>query len=83
MTDFDNENGIKRMLKDTYGSVEPSSEFKDQLRERLSYEAHSAGMTHPLLARPRLVIPIVVAVMAALIGYGSWLSMNIVPSLLP
>jgi hypothetical protein len=71
------------MLKNTYGSVESSAEFKEQMRERLSYEAQSAGMSEPLLARPRLMIPILVAVMAALIGYGSWLSMNIVPSLLP
>ena len=80
MTDFDNEDGIKRLLKEAYRPVAPSSEFKEQLRERLTREVYSA---QPILARPKLVIPIIVAIAAGLIGYGVWLSVNLVPSLLP
>jgi len=85
MTDFDNEDGIKRLLKEAYKPVAPSSEFKEQLRERLTREVYSAGagIAHPILARPKLVIPIIVAIAAGLIGYGVWLSVNLVPSLLP
>jgi hypothetical protein len=85
MSEFDNDNSIKRLLKAAYRPVAPSSEFKEQLRERLTHEVCStdAGMSQPLLARPRLVIPIIVAIAAGLIGYGSWLSLNLVPNLLP
>ena len=80
MTDFNNEDGIKRMLKAAYRPVAPSSEFKEQLCERLSGEIHSA---HPILTRPKLVIPIIVTIAAGLIGYGVWLSTHLVPGLLP
>jgi hypothetical protein len=83
MTDFDNDNGIKKLLKGAYRPIAPSSEFKEQLCERLSYEAHSAGASRPTLARPKLVVPIIIAIAAGLIGYGVWLSVHLVPSLLP
>jgi hypothetical protein len=83
MTDFQNDKGIKKILKEAYEPVAPSSEFKEQLRERLSYEVAGAGMSTPVLARPKLVVPIIAGVAAGLIAYGVWLSVHFVPSLLP
>jgi len=85
MIDFDNEDSIKRLLKAAYGPVAPPPELRGQLLERLMDEARSAsvGISRPLLARPRLVIPIMVGLISGLISYGSWLSLNLVPRLLP
>jgi hypothetical protein len=84
MTDFNSDDGIKRMLKEAYQPVAPSSEFKEQMRKRLAHEVHSAGgdMSPPVLARPKLVVPIISAIAAGLIGYGVWLSLNLVPNLI-
>lgn len=87
MTDLDNEDSLRKMLKAAYRPVAPSSEFKEQMRKRLAYEVHHAGVdaavSPPILARPRVVIPTIVAVAAGLIGYGVWLSANLVPTFLP
>jgi hypothetical protein len=84
MTDFNSDDGIKRMLKEAYQPAAPSSEFKEQMRKRLAHEARSAGIDvpQPVLARPKLVVPIISAIAAGLIGYGVWLSLNLVPNLI-
>lgn len=84
MTSLNDDDGIKRMLKEAYQPVTPPSGFKEQMRKRLAHEVHSAGsdMPQPVLARPKLVVPIITATAAGLIGYGVWLSLNLVPNLI-
>ena len=85
MIDFNSEEDIKRLLKSVYKSGAPSPELKDRLLESLTLEAGGAALStsHPLWKRPKLWAPIVVAVISGVIGYGVWLSLNIVPTLLP
>jgi len=83
--DFNSEEDIKRLLKSVYKSGAPSPELKDRLLESLTLEAGGAVLNTslPLWNRPKLWVPIVVAVISGVIGYGVWLSLNIVPTLLP
>lgn len=85
MIDFNSEEDIKRLLKSVYESGAPSPELKDRLLESLTLEAGGAVLNTslPLWNRPKLWVPIVVAVISGVIGYGVWLSLNIVPTLLP
>ena len=85
MINFDSEKDIGRLLKAVYEPVVPPSEVKDGVLERLTLEASSASSraSRPPWERPKLLVPILVAVISGLIGYGSWLSLNLVPTLLP
>ena len=85
MTDFNNEKNLGQMLKSAYRPVSPPSEMKRQLLERLVLEANMAttGTGFSLWARPRIWIPIAAAIVAGVIGYGAWLSMNISATILP
>ncbi len=85
MVDSNNEENIRNLLKATYKPVAPPPELREQLCERLTLEASGAsvGVSRPLWERPRILVPILVAVFSGLIGYGAWLSLNVVPTLLP
>ncbi|MBE9512938.1 MAG: hypothetical protein IMY77_02635 [Chloroflexi bacterium] len=85
MIDFNSEEDIKRLLKSVYKSGAPSPELKERLLESLTLEAGGAALntSYPLWKRPRLWLPIAVAVISGVIGYGVWLSLNVVPTLLP
>ena len=83
MRDFNNEEDIGRLLKSAYQPVVPSPELKDQVLERLTLEVGAVlSASRPLWERPKLWAPIVAAVISGIIGYGVWLSLNVVPTLL-
>ena len=85
MDNFDSDDDIKRLLKAAYEPVAPPPEVRTGVLECLTLEAGRAilRVSRPLWERPRLVVPVLVAVIAGLIGYGAWLSLNLVPALLP
>ncbi len=85
MIDFDNDEDIKRLLRSVYKPVAPSPELKEQLLKRLTLEVSGATLmaSHPLWERPKLWLPIAVSAISVVIGYGVWLSLNVVPTLLP
>jgi hypothetical protein len=81
--EHNNEEKIRNLVKSAYSSVTPPPELKKQLLKQLTLEVSSAGVSRPLWEQPRVLVPILAAVTAGLIGYGAWLSLNIVPTLLP
>ena len=85
MTDFNDEENLGKMLKSAYRPVSPPPELKRQLLERLVLEANvaTAGTASSIWGRPRIWIPIAAAIVAGVIGYGAWLSMNISATMLP
>jgi hypothetical protein len=85
MMQSNNEEAIRNLVKSAYRPVTPPSALKKQLLERLTHEASGVGVgvSRRPWEQPRLVIPILVAVISGLIGYGAWLSLNAVPTLLP
>lgn len=85
MIDFDNDQDIKRLLRSVYKPVAPSPELKEQLLKRLTLEASGVALraSRPLWERPKLWLPIAVSAISGVIGYGAWLSLNVVPTLLP
>ena len=84
MIDFNSEEDIRRLLKSAYKPVVASPELKEQLLERLTYEVDAAlSASRPVWERPRLWVPIVASIISAVIGYGVWLSLNVVPTLAP
>ena len=85
MDNFDSDDDIKRLLKAAYEPVAPPPEVRTGVLECLTLEAGRVilRVSRPLWERPRLVVPVLVAVIAGLIGYGAWLSLNLVPTLLP
>lgn len=84
MVDFNNEEDIRKMLQSAYKPVVMSPELKEQLLEHFKAEASGASFStsRPLRGRPRAWIPVVLALISGAIGYGAWLSLNIVPKLL-
>ena len=80
-----NEEEIRNIVKLAYRSEPSPSELKKQLLEQLTLEASGAsvGMSRPLWEQPRVLVPILAAVTSGLIGYGAWLSLNKIPTLLP
>jgi hypothetical protein len=85
MTNFNSEEDVGRLLKAVYGPVVPPPEVRAGVLERLTLEASRVSSTasRPPWERPRLLVPILVALISGLIGYGSWLSLHLVPTLLP
>jgi hypothetical protein len=79
------EEAIRNLVRSTYRPVTPPPTLKERLLERLTLEASGTGVgvSRRPWEQPRLVIPILVAVLSGLIGYGAWLSMNLAPTLLP
>ena len=82
---LNNEEEIRNLLKSAYKPVAPPPELKKQLREQLTIEASGAGagVSRSLWEQPRVMVPILAAVVSGLIGYGAWLSMNVVQTLVP
>ena len=85
MTDFNDEENLGRLLKSAYRPVTPPPELKKRLLERLVLESNlaTAGAPSSLWARPRIWIPVAVAIIAVVIGYGAWLSAGISSTILP
>lgn len=85
MMDFNNEEEIGRLLKSACKPTAPSPELKEGLRQRLTLEAGSAVLsTGPsLVGRTRLGLIVAAVVISGAIGYGVWLSLNVVPALIP
>ena len=85
MDNFDSDDDIKRLLKAAYEPVAPPPEVRTGVLECLTLEAGRAvlRLSRPPWERPRLMVPVLVAVIAGFIGYGAWLSLNLVPALLP
>ena len=83
--EINNEEEIRNIVKLAYRSEPSPSELKKQLLEQLTLEASGASvsMSRPLWEQPRVLVPILAAVTSGLIGYGAWLSLNIIPTLLP
>jgi len=83
--DFNNEEKIGRLLKLACKTEAPPPALKDGLRQRLTLEADSAVLItgHPLVGRTRSGLVVAAAVISAAIGYGVWLSLNVVPALVP
>ena len=83
--DFNNEEKIGRLLKLACKTEAPSPELKDGLRQRLTLEADSAVLStsHSLVGRTKFGLIITAAVISVVIGYGVWLSLNVVPALVP
>ncbi len=85
MMNSDSEEDIGRLLKAACEPVVPPPEVKDRVLEHLTLEASrvSSGASRLPWERPKLLVPILVAVISGLIGYGSWLSLNLVSTFLP
>lgn len=84
MIDFNNEENIRRLLKSACQPAVTSPELKERLIERLRFEAErSLSVSYPVWKRPKLWVPIAAATISAVIGYGIWLSLNVVPRLMP
>lgn len=84
MIDFNNEENIRRLLKSARQPAVTSPELKERLAERLKLEAErSLTASYPVWKRPKLWVPIAAATISAVIGYGVWLSLNVVPGLIP
>lgn len=83
--ELNNEDEIRNLVKSAYRPVASPPELKKQLFEQLTLEASGAGasVSRPLWEQPRILVPILAAVVSGLIGYGAWLSLNIVPKLVP
>lgn len=81
--ELNNEEEIRKLVKSAYRPVASPPELKEQLLNQLTLEASGAGVARPLWEQPRILVPILAAVIAGLIGYGAWLSLNIIPTILP
>ena len=83
MTDCKEEESLKSLLKMAYTPVAAPPELRARLYERLTLEASGVGHLRPFYERPRVLVPLLAAIATGLIGYGSWLSQNVIPTLLP
>ncbi len=83
--EFNSEDDIRNLVKSAYRPTRPPAELKKQLLEHLTLETSGAkmGISRPLWEQPRVLVPVLVAITSGLIGYGAWLSLNVVPTLLP
>ncbi len=83
--DFNNEEEIGRLVKSACKPAVPSPELKEGLRRRLTLEAGSAVLStgHSLVGWTRSGLIAATAVVSGAIGYGIWLSLNVVPALVP
>lgn len=83
--DFDNEEKVRRLLKSACKPVAPPHEFKSGLRQRLILEVDNiaSGSSHSLVGWTRSGLIVAAAVISAAIVYGVWLSLNVVPALVP
>ena len=77
MIDLDNDEDAQRLLKSLYRPVASSSEFKEQLLERLRREVSATEtVPHSRWGRPSLWVPIAASIISVAIGYGIWLSLT-------
>jgi len=85
MMDFNNEEEIGKLLKSACKPVAPSPELREGLRQRLTLEAGSAVLStcHSPVGWTRSGLIAAAVVISGAIGYGIWLSLNVVPALVP
>jgi hypothetical protein len=69
MLDHNNEDGLKKMLKEAYKPASASSEFKERLRKHLIDTAGSQPRPQPLWLRPLVWAPVAIALAIGLIAY--------------
>ena len=83
--DFNNEEEIGRLLKSACKPVAPSPELKSGLRQRLTLEVGSVVLStgHSPAGWTRSGLIVAAVVISGAIGYGVWLSLNVVPALIP
>ena len=85
--DFNNEEEIEigRLLKSACKPMAPSPELKEGLRQRFTLEAGSAVLStgHSSVGWTRSGLIAAAVVISGAIGYGVWLSLNVVPILVP
>jgi len=84
LIDFNNDEDVKKLLKAAYEPVTPSPELKEEQLKNLAEVGDAAlGAPYPLWRQPKLWIPIAAGLISAAIGYGVWLSLNVVPTFIP
>ena len=85
MMDFNSEEATRRLLRAVYKPVVPSPELKEQLLQRLTLEIGESALSapRPIWGWPKLWMPIAATIVSAVIGYGVWLSLTVVPTLVP
>ena len=83
MTDFNSDEGIKNLLKSACTPVSAPPELRERLSARLTLAAGSVNDGKAFYERPKILVPLLVAITSGLIGYGVWLSLNVAPTLLP
>ena len=77
MNNINNDKEMKKIVKSLYEPVTPSPELKKRLFARLSEEASGeSNRARLMLARSRVLIPVGAVIIAAVIGYGVWLSLT-------
>lgn len=79
MNSNDSGKGMKKILKALYEPVAASSEFREELLERLTHEfgGDARQLTIPLWKQPRLFVAIATALIIAAIGYGIWIPLTL------
>ena len=85
MYQLDSEEEIKMLMQKACKPVQIPRDFKHRLREQLVSNIESKekpGVFH-FWSRPKIVVPIMASVTGGLIGYGAWVSLNLVPAMVP
>ena len=83
MIDFKEEESLRSLLKAAYTPATAPPELRARLYERLTLEASGIGHSRPFYERSKVLVPLLVAIATGLIGYGSWLSQSVIPTMLP
>ena len=75
--ELDSDEDAQKLLKSSYQPAVSSSEFKEQLLERLRREVSATEtVPHSRWGRPGLWVPIAASIISVAIGYGIWLSLT-------
>ena len=85
MSRLDSEEETSLLLRKAFTLAPIPQDFKNRLREQLRATSTSTRMpaARPLWSRPQVMIPVMASVTGGLIGYGAWVSLNLVPAMLP
>jgi len=74
--DTKNKDEMKKLLSSVYEPVTPSPEYKAKLLKCLINEADGTAAVTSTWRRPERWVPVAVAIIAVVIGYGVWLSLT-------
>ena len=82
---LDNEEEVKKLMQEACKPVQIPQDFKSRLRDRLVSDMVTGekSKVRSFWSRPKIVIPLMASVTGGLIGYGAWVSLNLVPAMLP